>query len=211
MGGLPPISTTIEPRPFLPSNPDPITPPAVLATNENATSTTNYYGPEIKEYSYTRDAVLIDIRAWDETDLETWMSVREFLQEYPPTLYGYGYFHCPNRRFVILSASNQETIFPVKNSVYVRQYIKSEDPPQTEKKPPEYPLDYLNLPKERPDGLGYTKEDYERVFMRQRGFPYPEPGAATTQPGEYMQPGAPAGAAQPPSLTGGEQITGKKL
>ena len=146
-------------------------------------------GPEILEYNYTRDSLRYEVEG-----LSVWIPVSQFLQEYPPHLYGYGFFHCEHKRFVLLSASNHEHLFPVENKVYIRPFIQSEPPLIQTAERPDYPLEYLNK-SDKPDSSGYTRSDYERVYLRQRGFKYYDPPAVPAQPAEHMQAGEQPGAA----------------
>lgn len=146
---------------------------------------TEYLGPEIFEYNPIQDMVFISDK---ETDFKGYISVASFVEKYPPQVYGYGYFHSARKRFVLMSASNQELIFPVKNPVYVRSYIRSEpQKPATQAaiaarpEPPDYPLEYADKTM-MPDSRGYTRADYERVFMYRHGFRYSQPEPAAIPP-----------------------------
>lgn len=169
--------------------------PSVVQPQEDIRKT-DYFGPEIKEYSISRDALLIPVN-----DIgDAWISVAQFVEKYPPHLYGYGYFHAPNKRFVLLSATNQDLIFPVKNPVFVRSFIRSEPPIPSDPQRPPYPIYFLNMTN-LPDKYGYTRTDYERVFLQQRGFQHEidmKPAETPPSPGEETQPGAQAGAAPSP-------------
>lgn len=189
-------------------DPAPVLPPA----DKEPLPYPDYLGPQIEEYSSTRDAVLVQI---NDAGLTAWKPVSEYVRDYPPMTYGYGYFHVPGQRFVVFSASNLETIFPVKNSVFVRTFIKSEPDSSTvaaadvEESEELFPLEFENLPSGVPDRYGYTKADYETVYARQHGFKRKpkakesinsnSTAASPTSPGESMQPGAQAGAA--PAIT----------
>lgn len=146
---------------------------------------TEYLGPEIFEYNPIQDMVFISDK---ETDFKGYISVASFVEKYPPQVYGYGYFHSARKRFVLMSASNQELIFPVKNPVYVRSYIRSEpQKPATQAaaaarpEPPDYPLEYADKTM-MPDSRGYTRADYERLFMYRHGFKYSQPEPAAIPP-----------------------------
>lgn len=206
----PPVESSKVPLSEARKKPDPAPapPPAPKAIENKPSPDPEYLGPQIEEYSSTRDAVLVQV---NDAGLKAWKPVREYVQDFPPMTYGYGYFHVPGRRFVVFSASNQETIFPVKNSVFVRTFIKSEpdsvavSSADVEKPEEVFPLEFEDLPSGLQDRHGYTRADYEMIYARQHGFksqpkPKMEPltnstAVSPTSPGESMQPGAQAGAA----------------
>lgn len=141
---------------------------------------TEYMGPEILEYNAIQDMVFVSDSG---SDFKGYISVSRFLEKYPPQLYGYGYFHVAKKRFVLLSASNQEFIYPVKNPVFMRPqvYVRFEpdktapaEIPSSTSDLPNYPLEYADKTM-MPDSQGYTRADYERVFMYQRGLKYTQP------------------------------------
>lgn len=185
-----------DPQPLHLTRRQPEPPPIATVSREpDQPPQPSYHGPEIMEYSASRDAVLIPV---SDTGLDGWLSVSEFISRFPPQLYGYGYFHAPHKRFVLLSATNQELIFPVQNPLFVRTFIRSE-PPLSAPSRPEFPVEFWDK-SNLPDRHGYTRTDHERIFLRQRGFSHEidQPAVAPPSPGEATQPGAQAGAAPPP-------------
>lgn len=160
-----PVLSVLNPRP------DQAPAPTAPAPDVGAVNSTAYLGPEIKDYSSGRDSVRVTD---DETGLDVWVSVADFVAQYPPHLYGYGYFHSAGRRFVQLSGDGSEQVFPVKNAVFVRQFIHSEPsaPAVAKQEKPSYPLEYLNKSSGMPDRDGYLKSDYERIYARRHGMQY---------------------------------------
>lgn len=81
----------------------------------------DYQGPEIIEYSQSRDALKISVNG-----LDAWVPVVQFLSDNSPSVYGYGYFHAPHKKFLLMDRPGGKILFPVNGTVYVRSYIKSE-------------------------------------------------------------------------------------
>lgn len=151
----------------------------ITSGNELASQNkTDYVGPVVLDYSSGRDAVMIN-----ESGLDVWIPVKDFVLRFHPQIYGYGYLHFPGKRFIQMNASNNEYIFPVKNPIYVANYIKNTRPvAQVSPGGNEtitYPLEFQNKTN-RPDKDGYTRSDYEMIYRRQRGLPDPPAVSADT-------------------------------
>lgn len=176
-----------------------------------------YLAPPILDYDQTKDRLKITL---PKMQFEGWVTVAQYVHDYPPQLYGYGYFHAPNRKFVLTSSQTKNVIFPVRNALASVQYLNQ---PKAEQKVPEYDPypDYAYaLPARSSE---YSSEDQKAVFRWRRminayqawtdGSRYspppvpstmPKPEQPATQPaaappasGDPRQPGAPAGAAPP--------------
>lgn len=167
-----------------------------------------YLGPEILEYNKSQDTVRIKL---PKSDFEGWIPVVQYIEDYPPQIYGYGYFHAPHRKIVLTSSLTKDIIYPVKNALASVQYL---NPPSSNTPPAEYdPWPDMAYGRSKQSG-GYSLED-ERMKHRWQGItdafsnhdryskpPIPTtlpkkevvvPAAAPTSPGEHMQPGAQAG------------------
>ena len=141
----------------------------LIQQNITPPSSVNYMGPEIVSYINSTDSLRYKL---PDSKFEYLITVDEFLTKYPSSVYGYGFIHVRNKLFRLTSADCATYIFPVGNPVYKRSYIKSEPVAvvKNEQKPM-LPLEFLNKT-EMPDRSGYRRSDYERLYMRQRGFDY---------------------------------------
>lgn len=142
-------------------------------------NSTKYMGPKIKQYSPGRDSLLVE-----SGGLDVWLPVHDYLDQFPPTVYGYGFLHLPHRKFYLLDAATSQYLFPVENTVYVRSYIKSDPvaPPQ----PQTFEPDLAHYSRsQKPDASGYTRFDYDLIRSRKLGMTAPDsPSQIASSPGQ---------------------------
>jgi zona occludens toxin len=150
---------------------------------------TEFYGPEILEYSQGRDAVLIKAPG---LDLESWVKVKDYIKEYPAMLYGFGYFHAPHKKFVVMSADNGSVIFPVANKLFLREsFVRSEPSSSTLPAPVAAYASGFSGPGQT-DKYGYTDMDHRvrrwsELTAAGYSVEYPKQESVTTQTSEQNQ------------------------
>jgi len=144
--------------------------------NENIKS--EYLGPVVLDYSTIKDSVKIE-----ESGFEVWVPVKDFVSRFTPEIYGYGYIHFPKKKFIQMNSANSEFIYPVKNAILVKSFIKNETPPARSNLVASatdsgivYPIEFENM-NSGPDSKGYSRKDYEMIYRRQRGLSDPQPPA----------------------------------
>jgi len=121
---------------------------------------TNYLGPTILDFSPSKDSVKIES---ENSDLQVWISVSDFIKSYPPQIYGYGFFHCPHKRLVLMDAQNQNLIYPVSNPIFIRETFV-QNVPVVEPIEPEVAYGTSFSGPGKTDMDGFTEND--RVFMK---------------------------------------------
>jgi hypothetical protein len=120
----------------------------------------SYLGPEIVSNRGPYVSIKVDDDSFEEE-----MLIADFVEKYPPTVYGYSYFSAPSKsRFVLMDRYSSDILYPVKNAVARSSFITSSPSPSSS--PAASPVtadDVLAaMPKTSP-GWGYSTED-ERLM-----------------------------------------------
>jgi len=112
-----------------------------------------YMGPDIVSNRGPYITVKIDDDSFEEE-----MLISDFVEKYPPTVYGYSYFAAAGKsRFVLMDRYSNKILYPVENLVARSSFIKSE--PSTSPAPSTSAADVLDaMPSDSP-GWGYSSED----------------------------------------------------
>ena len=126
-----------------------------------------YIGPVITTYISNTDSLRYKL---PDSDFDYVITVKDFLNEYPSSVYGYGYIHVRNKFFRLTTTDCSSYIFPAENKIYKRTFINSTPVTvvKSSSKPP-FPIEFFDK-SELPDHNGYRRSDYERIYLRQRGF-----------------------------------------
>lgn len=125
--------------------------PAPVAQNSTVDARNrkmSYVGPEI--ISHVSSSVAFKTSSGVEA-----MPWSEFVRVFPPDIYGYSYVHsAPKNRLVVMDRDSSEIIYPVRNALRVRTYVRLEKPvAQTVD-----PFVGADMDSKMPNGLTRTQE-----------------------------------------------------
>lgn len=127
---------------------------APVASDERKTA---YMGPEIIGHQGN----IIAYKGPDGRPL--FLTVREFVHEFSPEIFGYSYVHAPSRnRFVLMDRGSSAILYPVNNPVYVVQYVRSESQHLPEKNSIPDPSSIVPLTAEQKDEV--AKRTLQRIL-----------------------------------------------
>ncbi len=126
---------------------------AGVTTDDNFNSNVKYVAPSIVSHRSN----YVSVNSTD-SGFVVEMLFSDFLEKYPPDIYGYSYFIAPSKnKLVLMDRYANNIIYPVENAVArTKNYIKNE-PDKVASGPS--PSDILDLCPSTPFWKGYSSED----------------------------------------------------